>query len=253
MSSLISGVGKIFTSLGGSGVVATLGSAVRGVGSALFTTGAATGTALGGGAMSGLFGGGGGVLSNMINGATRILGGGIGGVPGMAAGAVGSLGAGPWGASLGATGATSAASAAGLGAAGPWGTSLANQVLGNGLFPAATPTGFAASGASAGSGGLLGAVGNFLGSDTGSAILAGIGDVSKTEHEKEALLETQGQLIDEKKRAEAQLMANYEVPASAYAGGSGYVPDRTPRVKPSEMWVYDKASGEVKKTTKTVA
>jgi hypothetical protein len=119
--------------------------------------------------------------------------------------------------------------------------------LGPGVFPAATPTGFAPAGASASTqagGGLLGALG--ISDDTLNAGLAGFGDWAKTEQEKEALLETQGQLIDEKKRSEAQLRANYEVPASAYAGGSGYVPDPVPRVTPKKMWAYDKADGTVK-------
>jgi hypothetical protein len=87
MGSIISGITKIFTSLGTG--VATLGNAVRGVGSALFTGLAASGTGMagassGGGLLSSLFGGGGGggVLGNILGGALK---------QGLASGLVGGL------------------------------------------------------------------------------------------------------------------------------------------------------------------
>jgi hypothetical protein len=86
MSGLVSGITKIFSSLGTG--AATLGSAVRAAGASLFTAGAATGTGLtaaasGGGALGGLLGGGS-VLGNVLGGAIKqgLTGGLIGGIVG---------------------------------------------------------------------------------------------------------------------------------------------------------------------------
>jgi hypothetical protein len=88
MSGLVSGITKVFTSIGTG--VAKLGSAVRGAGATLFTAGAATGSGLTsaatqGGPLSGLLGGGG-ALGNVLSGAIKQ---GLSG--GLIGGAVGSL------------------------------------------------------------------------------------------------------------------------------------------------------------------
>ena len=90
MSGLVSGITKVFSSMGTG--AATLGSAVRGAGASLFTAGAATGTGLagaaqGGGALSGLLGGGS-VLGNVLGGAIKqglssgLIGGAVGALTG---------------------------------------------------------------------------------------------------------------------------------------------------------------------------
>jgi len=90
MSGLVSGITKIFTSIG-TGLSATLGSAVRAVGATFFTASAATGTGLaeassGGGILGGLLGGGGSVLGNILGGAVRMAL--VGGLTGGLIGAV---------------------------------------------------------------------------------------------------------------------------------------------------------------------
>jgi len=96
MSSLVSGVTKIFSAVGtGIGAAAaTLGSAVKAVGSSLFTAGAASGSGIasGGGFFSNLLGSGS-TLGNMFSGVANVLGLGPPGSVGQLAGAAGSLGA----------------------------------------------------------------------------------------------------------------------------------------------------------------
>ena len=112
MSGVVSAITKVFSSLGTG--VAQLGSAVRGVGASLFTTGAATGSSIasamsgGGGILSSIFGSGG-VLGNMLSGAASIMGLGPPGGTGVDLMTTAATGA------TGATGASAATGATGYG------------------------------------------------------------------------------------------------------------------------------------------
>jgi len=208
MSGLLSGIGKVFSPIIDG--IGRVGQAITGVGATGFTAAAATGAApIASGGLSGVIGslfGGKGVLGNILNGLTSVAG------------------AGPAGVITAGAGALPAAAAKGFGAA------LTGPALDTGLVTAATPTGLAATGSTG-----FGAVGDFLSSETGGNLLAGIGKGIGSYQEQEAQTARDQALYDFKNAQEQRLRDSYEVPANAFAGNQGS-PDNTPRPTPGQRW-----------------
>lgn len=216
MSSLVSGITKVFSSIGTG--AAALGSAVRGVGASLFTAGAATGASVasqaatgGTGILAKIFGSGS-TLGNMLSGAANI----------MASGPAGAV-----------TAAMAAPAAAVTGATG-LGANVASAA--EPLVNAATPTGLVPTGIS----GAVKGFGNFLSTEGGAGLLAGLGagigsyQESKTyEDQKNA---DRQYLIDKDRR----VTEGYNVPMSALAGGTPSL-----MVKPKTAWKYNPQSGQI--------
>jgi hypothetical protein len=229
MSSLVSGIAKVFTSVG-SGLAATLGSAVRGVGATLFTGSAATGTSAAGGGLANLFNGGG-ILSNIFRGAGNVL----------SRGPLGAL-----------TTAAAAAPAAGVAAAAPAaGGGFFSQLMG-GLTDAATATGAAPAAAATApaGGGFARGLGSFLGSEGGAGLMKGIGGAFAEKYKADTLMER-----DEAERKflrdrEETITNSYEVDASAMPGGvsapvSTATGRRQKKKQNRQVWKYDASSGQI--------
>jgi len=214
MSGIISGISKIFAPVASG--VAKVGKAILGVGASLFTGGAASGGAIGGVIKSVT---GTGVLGNILTGAIKQAG--IGALIGGAIGAATGQGFGK-GALYGA-----------LGGAVTGGLSGSGLFSAAGLAPADTATGMAATGSSAGSGVLAagasagaaaapatgGGFGQFLNSETGGSLVAGLG---------EGLMSYASGKMDQKAREddrqflrdkETRLTRSYDVAPEALPGG----------------------------------
>jgi hypothetical protein len=165
LGSILSGITKVFTSLGTG--AAQLGSAVRAVGTSLFTGMAATGTGLsaaaqGGGGLSSLLGGGGGVLGNILSGAIQ-----QGLTSGLAGGAIGAM--------------------TGEGFGSGFKTGAMTGALSGGVQGAFSPTGFGSAGTATGFNAdpMAGGTGTLIGNDgTAGRTLAGGGstDVMTSAH-----------------------------------------------------------------------
>lgn len=246
MSGLVSGLTKVFTSVGSG--IAKVGKAVLGVGASLFTGGAAPGGL--GGVLNGLTGGG--VLGNMLTGAIKQAG--IGALIGGAIGAVSGAGFGK-GALYGALGgaATGALSGSGLFSAA-------------GLTPADTPTGVTPTGSSAGSGAAAAAATapvtaaapsagkglfSFLNSETGGSLIAGLGEglmgYAQGKMEEKQREEDRQFLLDKEER----LRRSYDVPVEALpGGGTGATLPVTQRPTPAQK--YDRRRYEYNKSTGTI-
>ena len=236
MSSLVSGIAKVFAGVG-TGVAATLGSAVRGVGATLFTSGAATGTAAGG--LSSLFGGSG-ILGNLFKGVGSVLASGPAGVLTTAAAAAPAA-------------ATAAAGGAAAPAAGFWAS------LGEGLTGAATATG-ATPALAATTGGATGgfgkAIGSFLGSQAGAGAIAGLGAGVGGYLQSQALQETAQADRDAIREREKRITQGYDVPESSLVGGGSISADQGQRPTPTnkyarpkkptrEVWTYNPENGRI--------
>lgn len=207
MSGLLSGIGKVFAPvIDGIGRV---GQAISAVGATGFTAAAATGAApIASGGLSGII--------SSLTGSNGVLGSILNGLTGVAA-------AGPAGVITAGAGALPVAAAKGFGAAlGP--------ALDTGMVAAATPTGLAATGSTG-----FGAVGDFLSSETGGNLLAGIGKGMGSYQEQEAQAARDQAMYDFKNAQEERLRESYEVPANAFAGNQGGV-DNTPRPTPGQRW-----------------
>jgi hypothetical protein len=228
MSSLVSGIAKVFASVG-TGVAATLGSAVRGVGATLFTGMAATGTAASG--VGSLFGQGT-MLGNLMNGVGSVLGAGPAGI---------------------ATAAAAAPAAAGTAAAAPAasGFSWAN-LLGTGTAATSATTEAGKEVAQGGLGSWLGSQG-FAGAVMGAG--AGIGAYMQSQSE-EKIAADQAKALREKER---RITEGYDVPQESLAGGGvAWAGDPVTRPTPTdkyrvntrpkrEIWTYDPSDGHVKR------
>lgn len=170
MSSVATGIGKVFSSVANTAV--KIGSAVAGVGTSLFTTGAATGAgSMASGGLSGIAGAfGGGTLGNVLSGAIRTAG--FGALAGGAIGAVTGQGF-LKGALIGAAGGglLGGVSGAMAPAGGVMATGGVPGAPVTGAVPAATATGFAPTGQTGG-GGLM----SFLNSEGGAGLVAGLGE-----------------------------------------------------------------------------
>jgi hypothetical protein len=215
MSSLVSGVGKIFTSVGSGW--AKLTTAFKGIGAVAGTAGAATGTASSG--LGSLFGGGGGgVLSNIFSGVSNLFG---GSTIGTTAGNF----AGPWGQSLG-TAATAATSA-------------------TGAFPTAPTVGLGVGG---GSSGLLG---DFLGSQGGAGLIAGLGEGIGKYQELQSIEDMQATNLAYLQKQEDDRRGSYDVdPSALVAYNEEPRPKRqsTARIKIPQVATYDPNDGMIKMT-----
>jgi hypothetical protein len=261
MSGLVSGITKIFTSLGTG--AATLGSAVRGVGASLFTASAATGSSMASGGLSNLFGG---TLGSMISGALKtgltggLIGAGVGaltgdwkkgalygGLGGAAVGAAGGLMSGnllaPAAAGAGVdtitTGSTSPVVAANTptGAVPNYGGpgEGASRFGGSGLgtpLAAATPTSAVQTPQTSGGG-----FGNLFGGDSSilGNVLKGGAEAYSAYEDRQANADLQKEQLDYLREKQDKITAGYAVPASALVGG------RTPG-----QWYYDGQDGQVK-------
>jgi hypothetical protein len=237
MSSLVSGITKVFSSLG-SGLAtgaATLGSAIRGIGASFFTAGAATGqsAASGTGIFSKLFGGGS-TLGNIFSGVSSVLGGGPGAaIPALAAGGAAGAAAIPAVAGTAATGLGTAMNAG----AGPWGP----------LGLAESATGFAPAGVSASTG--FGKVADFFGSTAGTNLLTAAGGIGESisEYQKIKSQEDMNQAnIDYLNERQAKITEGYTVPNSALAGGTTWSGDApVVKKKGGAAWEYDDKTGKI--------
>lgn len=207
MSGLLSSIGRVFSPVIEG--IARVGQAITGVGATGFTAAAATGAApIASGGLSGFISsltGGNGVLGHILNGLTDVAASGPAGV--ITAGA----------------GALPAAAAKGFGAA-------LTGAVDTGLVTAATPTGLAATGATG-----FGAVGDFLSSENGGNLLAGIGKGIGSYQDQQAQAARDQALYDFKNAQEQRTRDSYEVPANAFAGNQGGV-DNTPRPTPGQRW-----------------
>jgi len=257
MGSLVSGITKLFTSIG-SGIAAgaaTLGNAVRAVGSTLFTGMAATGTGMAGASASGPLAnllGGGSTLSNILGGAlkqglaTGLVGGVVGAATGQGFGTGFKQGA-MTGAIMG--GFSGAFTPTGMGSA--TGTDMGVDMAGNsssdmlfgasgdnlltgnagastspyagaGVFPPApnapvAPT-LGAGSATGGTGGQTGGLGDFFKSEGFAGMMGGIGEQMISERQIEALMESR-ELDREFLREQQQRKTDsYDVDASAMLG-----------------------------------
>jgi hypothetical protein len=272
MSGLVSGITKVFTSLGTG--AAALGNAVRGVGASLFTASAATGSSMASGGLSSLFGGGSSILGNMLSGAlktglvgglvgagTSALTGGdwkkgavIGGLGGAAAGGLAgaftSAGSatGVDSITTGSTGGGTTAANTATGATGT-GTSLANATgfggakgMRYGGTSAATTAGTSTGGGGGSSGGgtLFGGFGKYLQTDAGSNlignVLAGAGNAYSGWAQTEAYKEAQERQIAYLEKKQKDITEGYTVSDEALVGGD---------------WAYNRETGEVEKKRKT--
>ena len=288
MSGLVSGVTKIFSSIGTG--VAKLGSAVRAVGASLFTAGAATGTGVASAASGGFGGllGGGGVLGNMLGGAVKqavsggLIGGIIGGVTGQGFGAglkqgalsgavSGGVGAGveglfatPSGVDPMTTGSTeplvrantptgAAPNIRRVGGAGSQPGNFGGLGTAAMAATAGAGAGAGAGGTTAGGGGLLGGLGNFLKTEGGAGLIsglgAGIGEYMKAKSEQEIAEADRQFLLDKERR----ITEGYDVPTSALVGGTARAADTTVRPTPAqaygrEAWRYNPATGQIEST-----
>jgi hypothetical protein len=214
MSSRVSGITKVFSSIGTG--AAALGSAVRGVGASLFTAGAATGSSVAAQAASGGTGilakifGSGSTLGNMLSGAANI----------MAAGPAGAV-----------TAAMAAPAAAVTGATG-LGANVASAT--EPLVNAATPTGLAPTGL----GSTVKGFWEGLGPEGKAGLLQGLGSGIASYQESKT--------YEDQKNADRQYLINkdknitesYNVPMSALAGG-------TPTVKAKVAWKYNPQNGQI--------
>jgi hypothetical protein len=217
MSSLVSGVGKIFTSIGSG--VARLTSAFKGVGAVAGTAGAATGTASSGlGSLFGGGGGGGGILSNIFSGVSSLFG---GSTIGTTAGDF----AGPWGQSL--AGAATAATSA------------------TGAFPVA---------GAAGAGGLKGlgsGLLDFAKSEGGAGLIAGLGAGIGKYQELQSIEDMQATNLAYLQKQEDDRRSSYDVGSSALVGyNEEPKPKRqsTARIKIPQVATYDPNDGMIKMT-----
>lgn len=181
---------------------------MRGVGASLFTGGAAAGVPLA--QASTTVASGGGILSNLFNGAAKVLSGG------------------PLGAMTAATGAAPAAATAaatgGLGSVLP--AAAATGAADAALVAAPTATGMAPS---------WKGLGNYLQSEAGASMIAGLGEgigsyqqIKSYEDMKNA---DRDYLIDKDRR----ITESYDVDPSVYVGGP----------KTREAWKYNPQSGQI--------
>jgi len=171
MSSVASGIGKVFTSVANTAV--KVGSAVAGVGTSLFTTGAASGAgSMASGGLSGIAGSfGKSTLGNVLSGAIRTAG--FGALAGGAIGAATGQGF-MKGALMGAAGGGIMGGVSGVmtPTGGVMATGGAPGAPTTGSVPASTATGFAPTGQAGGGGGLM----SFLNSEGGAGLVAGLGE-----------------------------------------------------------------------------
>lgn len=234
MSGIVSGIGKVFTSVASG--VAKVGKAVLGVGASLFTGGAASGGAIGN-VINSVSGGG--VLGNVLTGAIKQAG--IGALIGGAVGAMTGAGFGKgamWGALGGA--ATGALSGSGLFTAA-------------GVTPADTPTGFAPTGRAATGGigsdtvaaaaapaattgggtGLM----SFLNTEAGGGLVAGLGEGLMSYAQQKSEEEERQKDRDFLRAKEERLTRSYDVAPEALPGGGtmAALPD-TQRPSPAQKY-----------------
>jgi hypothetical protein len=252
MSGLVSGLGKVFTAVGSG--VARIGQAVKGVASTVFTAGAATGSV--GAAAQGASG----VLGTILNGALKqavggaLIGGAVGALTGTGFGKgmlIGGLG-----------GALSGGLSAAAGLGGPQALSGNSPPAPSvpGIASAATPTGVAPTGvtgpaAASPAGGALAAAGhmpvagsaiaaapaagggfmNFLKSETGGQLIAGLGTgLGKFLEAKERRDEAQRDR-DFLEAKEQRLRDSYSVDPSALAGNTP-APPSVSRPTPAQKY-----------------
>lgn len=272
MSGLAAGIGKVFTSVIGSAV--KVGQAVAGVGSTLFTAGAASGAGpMAGGGFTNLIKNftGGGVLGNVLSGAVTQAG--FGALAGGAIGALTGQGFGK-GAMLG--GLTGAVTGGFGGLAGAAGLGTQLQAV-DGITTGSTPTGLAVTGstgptpsvnpvasvsgapqaamgqaaAPAASGGLMNGLGRFLTSETGGGMLAGLGKgLAGYMDQKAKADESQKDrqfLIDKEQR----LRDSYNVDEASLPG-NGYAPPQSTEQRPTpsqkytrRRYQYDPSAGRI--------
>jgi hypothetical protein len=280
MSGVVSGISKVFTSVGSA--AARVGQAVMGVGRAVFTAGAATGAGpMGAGGFTSVLQNltGSGVLGNMLTGAITqagygaLLGGAIGAITGQGFGKgalIGGLGgavtgglgglAGAAGVDTGIVTGSTPTGMASTGSTAPGPSSIpglpdANfnaRVGGPPVNLPVTPPGMAVpaagggwGGAAAGGGG--GGFWNFLQSPTGGNLIAGLGqglmEGMAAKERREAAEADRQFLLDKEQR----LRDSYNVSPSVLHGP---VAEDTGRPKPSEKYArpryqYDPASGMI--------
>lgn len=283
MSGIVSGITKVFSSVGSA--VARVGSAVAGVGASVFTSGAASGAgSMASGGLSSVASGFGGTLGKVLTGAISqaaigaVIGGGISALTGNGFGKGALMGGLAGAATGGLTGLMSGGAPAGL-------------ATDTGLATAATPTGLAPVGKTASapssipgkisldaagdanlasrlgdqSAGLMGGggevaaagggLGSFLTSETGGNILSGLGDAYgkyADYKQKDKQLDMQAEEYD-KDRAfkldqEMRIRDSYAVDPSVLHGPAS--PDTTARPTPAQAYgrtryEYDPSLGRV--------
>jgi hypothetical protein len=216
MSSLVSGVGKIFTSIGSG--VAKLIPAVKAIGASVFTAGAATGSSSG--ALGGMFGGQG-ILGSMFNGVSSLFGGStIGTTTGNFSG--------PWGLNL-ADAATAATSA-------------------SGVFPKAPTVGLGVGGGGGESSGLIG---QLLGSQAAMGAFAGLGSGIENYNQLQSIEDMQEKQLAHLNAAQQKVTDSYEVASSSLITGNDKPRQRTstPRIKMPTVVKYNDTTGMLETVT----
>lgn len=265
MSSIVSGIGKIFTTVTQTAV--KVGQAVAGVGSTLFTAGAASGAGpMAGGGFTSLIKNftGGGVLGNVLSGAVTqagfgaLAGGAIGALTGQGF-AKGAMMGGLTGAVTGGLGGL--AGAAGLGAQPPGVDGITTGSTPTGMVPTGstgrvpstinatqsvsgapqaamgqTAAQVAAS-APAASGGIMSGLGRFMTSEAGGGLLAGLGKGLGAYMDQKAKADESQKDRDFIRDKEQRLQDSYNVdPASL--PGNGYQPPQPDQSRPTPTQKY---------------
>lgn len=220
MSGVVSGIGRVFTSVA-SGISTALGSAVTGVGATVATAGAATGGGLFSGGISSIVGGlagGGGILGNILGGVVNVATRGIVGLGETVMGGVQGVSS-----ALGGTGAATR--------------------LAGGMAPAA---------AAAAEPSFWSKAGDFLTSEAGVGLIGGLGkgwmEYEKMEAESKDRQKDRDYLLAK----EMRIRDSYNVPGSALPDGAstGVVKD-VRRPTPTQQYgrdfdmVYDPTLGRI--------
>lgn len=251
MSSIMSGLGKVFETVSKTAV--KIGSAVAGVGSTLFTAGAATGAGpMATGGFTNLLKNftGGGVLGNVLSGAITQAGFGalaggaigaltgtgfgkgalIGGLGGAVTGGLGGLaGAAGIGAQPSVDGITTGSTPTGLAPTGSTGPvqsvnpapAVSGQPQGAMGAPAASGASAAAAAAPAASGGMMGGLGRFLTSETGGGLIAGLGKGLGAYMDQKAKADEAQKDRDFLRDKEQRLQDSYNIDPTALPGNVG--------------------------------
>lgn len=283
MSGIVSGLGKVFQAVSQTAV--KVGQAVAGVGSTLFTAGAATGAGpMATGGFTNLIKNftGNGVLGNVLSGAITQAGFGalaggaigaltgqgfgkgalIGGLGGAVTGGLGGLaGAAGLGAQTPVDGIVTGSTPTGLAPTGSTGAiqsvnaapAVSGQPQGAISTAAATAAPVAAAAAPAASGGIMGGLGKFLTSETGGGLIAGLGKglgayMDQKAKADEAQKDRQ-YLIDKEQRLQDSYNVDPSVLPGNVGGGNAQQPSQ-PRQSPTERfsrrrYLYDPKAGRV--------
>lgn len=221
MSGLFTAIGRVFTPVIDG--ISHIGSAMTGVGATAFTGAAATGASsfvdaasnIGSSLFSGASAAGSTstVLGNIFKGITSTLGGATDSLGNMLVGGAGSN-------TLGGS------AAKGLGVGITPGGSIDT------LTTAATPTGVAPTGVT----NFGDKITDFLSSEGGGNLLAGLGKGLSTYQEQQAQVERDQMLYDFKNGQEQRLRESYHVDPSVFAGNDQAPPDRTKRPTPGQKY-----------------